>query len=98
MPQLAIVDAPALHGVAEGPLQVNVGPADPYFEELALVDEHLEVVPTPGREDLSTKRGLEPGPVLGCALEIVLVESQLGASFSWVPGEHCCIVVLVRVS
>lgn len=66
MAGLAVVDCPALNGVAEGALEVcNIRPTDPDLDKLSLVNENLEVVTTPFREYLRTQSGLEPITIIG---------------------------------
>ncbi len=54
MSGLAVVDCPAVDCVAKGALEVgDIGATYSDFNELALIDENLEIVPTACSEDLS---------------------------------------------
>ena len=88
MPELPVVNGPPVLSVAEGRFEGGGGPANSYLQELTLVDEQLEVVPTSSHECLRAHRCLEPRPILGLALEIVLGEGQFGTCSLGVPGEY----------
>jgi hypothetical protein len=63
--QFAIVDAPSLNGVTEGILDVDLWSTYTNFEEMALVNEDLEIIPAALSEYLSTEGRLESRSVTG---------------------------------
>ena len=89
MTQLAIVDAPTVQIIAKGFFQIGrVGPADSYFDELALVDEKLIVVPSSCDKDFGSNGCLEATSFFGGTYEKLVIEFKFDACFFGVPGEE----------
>lgn len=104
MTELAVVDGPSFEGVAEGLLysvgylfQVNIQSADSNLNQVALVYEQLEVVPSTSFKHFSAECRLEATSLSHLTCEIFIVKYEFAARFLRVPRKECFITMCLRL-